>query len=120
MRNILILTIALMSAACGPKEATVENMADDMCKCLEPAATAYTAMTAAPDDITTEAMAALVQKFNEEVNAFETCITGLEEIYGTAMDEQEEAIRGVMHVRCSDVADIMDEMDNAVDHYYHD
>ena len=119
MRNALFLTLVLLSAACGPKAPTVVNMAADLCKCMEPVAEAYTTMNSAPDDTRPGEIATLLENFEAEVEAFEACVSKLEETYGEALDTEEHAIRGVMHTRCSEVADVMDAMDNSGEPIHH-
>lgn len=114
MRTLTFLSLLLVTLAChrGPD---IGSMATDMCDCMQPVAEAFNTIRSAPDDITPEEMSTLMDDMEAEMEAFEACSERLEEKYGEALHQEEEAIRQAMDERCPEVTATMREAEAAME-----
>jgi len=115
-RSLITLTLlfCLLLTACQP-ESEVEQMASDICSCMEPLQQTFAEMQSMPDDADMSKMQELMQKVKEQSATTDDCTLNLEEKYGsTALEDEEKAIKAAMQRTCPEIVNMMQQADETL------
>lgn len=105
------VAILLAGVSCRSSSPT-EEMALDMCRCMQPMANVYQDMEAIKSDPTTmEKMDNLMARLDGQARETESCIDRLEKRYGEALEKEQADIEPQMRKICPEVMDILSRTD---------
>lgn len=106
---LLMLTGCLFAAgvlsSCSDKAAG--DMADDLCRCMQPVAESYATMEKMAATGDHEGLQQRMAELDSLTTEADGCMNALENKYGEALETSEKAIRAQMTRRCPEVVRVM-------------
>ena len=104
----------LLAAGCTSGGKQDEQVAREICDCMQPLYESYTSIKDAREDNDTESLQRFVEEMeavNDEVSA---CANRIQERYGALEGEREERVKAAMQNVCPEIIATLNEAENAL------
>lgn len=109
--TLITIIMVLLGTACEPPADDYDQIAEEVCKCMQPLSGLYSSLKSAMEKNDLQALDELadeIEKANDEVDS---CAEKLEEKHGKLEGDRGEAVKLSMKSKCPDIINIMNEVE---------
>ncbi|MCG8329850.1 MAG: hypothetical protein MI974_19295 [Chitinophagales bacterium] len=109
--TLIVTIMVLLGSACEPPADDYDQIAEEVCKCMQPLSGLYSSLKSAMEENDLQALDELAEEIEEANDELDLCAENIEEKHGKLEGTRGDAVKLSMKSKCPDIIQIMNEVE---------